>query len=65
MVERRGKDREVFGKTFREKRASTAVSYDIIPGVKVPAGRRLYFAVDSTFVKKGATMRCAGRTAAV
>lgn len=66
MVERRGQDKKVFGETLHEKHASDDASYDIVVGgVKVPAKRKLYLAVDSTFVKKGKTMRCAGRTAGV
>lgn len=65
MVERRGKDGKVFGETLHEKHASNDVSYDIVVDVKVPAKRKLYLVVDSTFVKKGKTMFCAGRTVGV
>ncbi|MEV6153860.1 hypothetical protein AB0L53_26290 [Nonomuraea sp. NPDC052129] len=65
MVERRGKDKKVFGETVHEKHASTDISYDIVVDVKVPAKRKLYLVVDSTFVKKGKTMRCAGHNASV
>ncbi|MEV0147072.1 MULTISPECIES: hypothetical protein [unclassified Nonomuraea] len=65
MVERRGNDRKIFGETLHERHASYDVSYDIIVDLKVPAKRKLYLVVDSTFVKKGKTMRCAGHTAGV
>ncbi|GAA3263356.1 hypothetical protein [Nonomuraea helvata] len=64
-VERRGKDKKVFGETLHEKHASTDLSYDIIVDVKVPAKERLYLVVDSTLVKKGRDMRCVGRTTSV
>ncbi|MBB5783076.1 hypothetical protein [Nonomuraea jabiensis] len=65
MVERRGEDKKIFGETLHEKQASNDVSYDIVVEVKVPAKEKLYLVVDSTFVKKGRDMRCAGRTAGV
>ncbi|MFI7109735.1 hypothetical protein ACIBK9_25745 [Nonomuraea sp. NPDC050227] len=65
MVERRGKDGKVYGKTFREKKALYDVSYDVILDLKVPARKKLYFAVDATFVRKGDTLRCTGRTSSV
>ncbi|MFI7694311.1 hypothetical protein ACIBQ6_34975 [Nonomuraea sp. NPDC049655] len=65
MVERRGKDEKVYGKTFREKKALYDVSYDVILDLKVPARKKLYFAVDATFVRKGNTLRCTGRTSSV
>ncbi|MEU4516636.1 hypothetical protein AB0G05_44710 [Nonomuraea wenchangensis] len=65
MVERRGKDRKVYEETLHEKHAYSTSSYDLIADVKVPAGKKLYLAVDSTLVRRGETMRCAARTAAV
>ncbi|GGS97660.1 hypothetical protein ACFFV7_21540 [Nonomuraea spiralis] len=65
MVERRGSDRKVFEETLHEKETSNDVSYDLVVDVKVPAARKLYLVVDSTYVKKGRTLRCAGRTAGV
>lgn len=65
MVERRGKDEKVHRETLHEKKAFDAVSYDIIVDLKVPAGKKLYLAVDATFVKKGDTLRCTGRTSGV
>ncbi|WP_433511643.1 hypothetical protein ACQP2T_48910 [Nonomuraea sp. CA-143628] len=65
MVERRGKDKKVFGEVLHEKDTSSSASYDIVVDVKVPTKRKLYLVVDSTFVKKGKTMRCAGHTAGV
>ncbi|MFG1957893.1 hypothetical protein [Nonomuraea sp. NPDC049028] len=65
MVERHGKDKKVFGDILHEKDASNGASYDIIVDVKVPTKRKLYLVVDSTLVKKGKSMRCAGHTASI
>ncbi|MEV4370896.1 hypothetical protein AB0J71_27765 [Nonomuraea sp. NPDC049637] len=65
MVERRGKDGKVHEETLHEKKAFDDVSYDIVVDLKVPAKKKLYLAVDATFVKKGETLRCTGRTSGV
>ncbi|MFI7466904.1 hypothetical protein [Nonomuraea sp. NPDC049646] len=65
MVERPGKDRKVHGETLHEKKALTDLSYDVIIDVKVPAKKKLYLLADATFVKKGDTLRCVGRTSGV